>query len=67
MNTKLCSACKENLDYNKFGKNKTKTDGFQSICKECRCKYQKNHYKNNSNYYKINAKKTKGNYISCYR
>lgn len=39
--TKVCSKCKQKLSIDKFSKNKTKSDGYQSECKKCRSQMQK--------------------------
>ncbi len=35
MDEKQCNSCKQNKPLNKFGNNKTKSDGKQKSCKEC--------------------------------
>jgi len=45
METKICSRCKkEQLTIN-FNKDKTKIDGFYTLCKSCRLNYRKTHKK----------------------
>ena len=47
MKSKICNKC--NLDKNVllFNKNKTKSDGYQSICKECTKLLQRDYYQRN--------------------
>lgn len=60
---KLCTRCKENLDFDKFSANKSTKDGLQTNCIECMRKYRREHYHKNKNQYydrntKTNAKLT---------
>ena len=41
MDTKYCSCCKEELDVKLFFKNKSKKDGYDTICKKCRAEAQR--------------------------
>jgi hypothetical protein len=41
---KTCCRCKETLPLSSFGKNKTKKDGYQTACKECKKLYSKERY-----------------------
>lgn len=41
---KKCCKCKETLPFSRFGKNKTKKDGYQTACKECKKEYHKEGY-----------------------
>ncbi len=50
METKICSSCKLELDYNEFYKCSKSKNGLQSMCKLCKNKHL-------SNYYKLNPKK----------
>lgn len=45
MKKKICSKCKQEKIISKFGKNSSKKDGLQSICKKCQSKYQVMYYK----------------------
>jgi hypothetical protein len=56
METKFCNKCKETKSTNDFHKNPTKPDGLQSMCKECRKLYHKNHYNLNKETYRKQAK-----------
>ena len=44
---KLCSKCKKEKDKSLFYKDKYAEDGYASLCKECRDKYNKNYVLNN--------------------
>ncbi|MFA5368967.1 MAG: hypothetical protein WC303_03130 [Candidatus Paceibacterota bacterium] len=59
METKYCYKCKCDKSINDFHKNPTKKDGLQTMCKDCRKKYHKNHYDCNKEIYKDKAKKYK--------
>ena len=41
---KKCNKCKESLDYSKFAKNRTQSDGYENYCKSCKNKYNKVNY-----------------------
>jgi len=47
---KTCSECKRSKDFSKFSLNKTRKDGYESICKSCKSTYQKERFKQNSEY-----------------
>lgn len=51
---KVCVSCKNCKIFIEFGKNKTKPDGLQNICKSCKKDYQKKYYKQ---YNKLNREK----------
>ena len=51
MKTKRCSKCKQVLFTSDFNKAPHKLGGLQSICKKCNKIYQREHYKNNKEYY----------------
>lgn len=55
MTTKKCGTCKEVKNIDCFCLDKSKKDGHQYICKECRKIYIRQHYKNNKQYYKDKA------------
>lgn len=61
---KECSKCGKILSLTEFGKDKTKKDGFNSSCKNCKLLYRKNkkeHIDNkNKEYYKNNKEKVLG-------
>lgn len=59
MKTKICSTCKKELPLDFFYANKTKKDGTQTSCKECKKKYNQKHYVDNQKRYISNAKKRK--------
>lgn len=44
METKICSKCGRKLPLDCFSKCKSKKDGLQSYCKECRKQYDKQYY-----------------------
>jgi len=52
---KTCSKCGESKSLESFSKNKTKKDGLNYECKDCRKTYIREHYKNNKDYYKGKA------------
>ena len=52
---KTCNKCKEDLELNKFAKNRTKHDGYENYCKTCKNKYNKSNYGNK--YTKLYLKK----------
>lgn len=45
---KICNKCKESKGYSCFSKDKYKKDGLCTICKECKNKYHKIYYVDNS-------------------
>jgi hypothetical protein len=47
---KKCCRCKETLPLESFGKNKTKKDGYQTACKECKKLYGKERYSEKREY-----------------
>jgi hypothetical protein len=53
---KTCNTCGTSKTFDDFSKNKSKKDGLNCECKECRKIYIKNHYKENKDYYKKKAK-----------
>lgn len=44
---KQCSCCKEDKETTEFNKNKTKHDGYQTICKACSRQRSRQYYKDN--------------------
>lgn len=52
METKYCSSCERDLPVTMFSKNRSRKDGLQSKCKECRKKSWKKEYTENVDYYK---------------
>lgn len=42
MNTKTCCSCRRTIPVECFGKNKTKRDGYQTMCRDCFRLYGKN-------------------------
>lgn len=52
---KTCNKCKEDLELNKFAKNRTKNDGYENYCKTCKNTYNKSNYGNK--YTKLYLKK----------
>lgn len=56
---KKCNVCKKELDENCFANNKSKKDGLQTFCKECRKVYDKKRYLNNKEYFNEASKKQK--------
>jgi len=51
-NTKRCSKCGRELPLDCFSKNKTKKDGLQGECKECRKQYDDKYRNENTDYFK---------------
>lgn len=45
---KTCNKCIKEQPLNSFTKDRTKSDGLQTICKSCRSKYHKQYYKENT-------------------
>lgn len=63
METKLCNSCRKVKTIDNFHKNKSKKDGLQEYCKDCR-KIKSENYKNKrkeyrKNWYQKNAEKIK--------
>jgi predicted transposase YbfD/YdcC len=56
---KTCGKCGETKARSEFHKNPTKKDGVQTMCKECRKLYIRQHYKKNKETYIISAQKSK--------
>lgn len=56
MNKKLCTACNKELEVSNFRTNKTKKDGLQSHCIDCKKAYNKVHYIKNKKTYIDKAK-----------
>lgn len=56
---KHCFSCNLSKLESEFSINKSKKDGLQSSCKECRSKYLKKWYKNNSTLQKNRARQSK--------
>lgn len=61
---KHCAVCKTEKDFTCFHKNKSRSDGYSHVCKECRKQHSKDynntldhaeHYKKHSSYYKRKA------------
>jgi hypothetical protein len=52
---KKCGKCGEIKPLKDFHKNPTKKDGVQSMCKDCRKEYHRDHYLKNTNVYKAKA------------
>lgn len=58
---KVCYSCGVEKDISLFHKNKSKKDGVNSICKECRKVYLQEHYESNKDSYKARSKAWKEN------
>lgn len=52
METKHCNKCGKDKPISEFGKNSSKKDGLQSMCKECTKEYKKLHYATHKEDYK---------------
>lgn len=59
MSQKYCPKCKVEKDIAEFGPNKSRKDGLQSHCKQCRNDYLKSWYKENSDLHKSRVKTSK--------
>jgi len=58
METKICNTCKKEKELSEFNKNKTRPDGYQHRCKECRTIHFKEDYiKNKTLYLEKNNKR----------
>jgi len=57
---KACSLCGKRKEYSDFPINKTRSDGFGYICKECQRSYARKHYYANRQYYRDKASKLNG-------
>jgi len=49
---KICSRCKLEKNLSDFNKNKARSDGYNTFCKDCNKNYQKQHYLLNKDTYK---------------
>lgn len=56
MDTKYCPHCDTDKPVEDFGKNKSKKDGLQSVCTECKRGYGQRHYQANKEAYAANAR-----------
>lgn len=63
-NLKYCGKCDTFCEKSKFGKNKCKKDGLQSICKTCRNNYEKLWLINNRELHLKRARNSKQKNIS---
>lgn len=45
--TKFCHWCQTDLDTDKFGKDKTRSDGLSNYCRECKASYSREFYRRN--------------------
>lgn len=60
METKTCSSCGFDKPHDEFNKKKrNKTDGLQSVCRECQRAYKQQHYLDNKENYICKVKKRK--------
>jgi hypothetical protein len=59
MKKKFCNKCKKDKSVDDFHKNPTKKDGLQSMCKECRKNYHREHYLKNKEKYIKNTQNYK--------
>jgi hypothetical protein len=70
MTTKICTKCKEEKETSEFGKDKSRKDGLNLICKHCIHKYyieNKDYIKNNSKEYRKNNKESIAEYKKEYQ
>ena len=61
---KVCSICKQEKLLSEFNKNKTRSDGLQTFCRDCNKEKSKKYYKLNKEYHKEQILKNKERYIS---
>lgn len=54
---KKCTICKQEKSYEEFGKNKSRKDGYQNVCKTCKRESDKRSYEKNKEKRKANMKK----------
>ena len=47
MKKKICSKCKIEKDLSEFNRNKARSDGYNTFCRECAKKHSKDYYKKN--------------------
>lgn len=59
MSQKYCPQCQTEKEFSEFGPNKSKKDGFQSQCKDCRREYMRTWYTNNTDLQKKRSKISK--------
>ncbi|MDE2425794.1 MAG: hypothetical protein KGO96_07795 [Elusimicrobia bacterium] len=59
---KICATCKKEKDFSEFYINVTKKSGYQDSCKKCKSEYNRQHYKNNKETYRLSAKKARKKY-----
>lgn len=55
--SKTCYTCKANKDIQDFNKNKSRKDGFNSICRQCSKSSSKQYYRLNSQKHKLETAK----------
>lgn len=63
MSLKVCSICKQEKLLSEFNKNKTRSDGLQTFCRDCNKEKSKDYYKLNKEYHKEQILKNKERYI----
>ncbi len=56
---KICCKCKAGKELSDFNKQRDKSDGLQSMCRECSNKRCATHYKNNTISYRESQKKSR--------
>jgi len=54
---KTCGKCGRSLPLKEFNTNKSKKDGYQSMCKRCQAEYRKSWYKKNKTSHRKNVGK----------
>ena len=59
MEEKYCPGCEEVLDVSNFGPNKSRKDGLQNLCRNCKRKYDGKRYKEKSYLQKEAAQKNR--------
>lgn len=59
---KTCYKCKVEKSLSEFAKNKSRKDGYNGMCKQCKNEYTKTHYNDNKQYYLDKAARNKRAY-----
>lgn len=52
MSLKACSICKQEKSFSEFNQNKRKSDGLQTVCRDCNKKRSRKYYNDNKDHHK---------------